>query len=546
MKKKDEIILEIADVNFPNKAYGYYEGEKVIVKNAVPGQKVQAQVFKKRGSGVEARLQEVIERSPMERETGMCSHYALCGGCTYQTMRHEEELRLKERQVKRLLENAGICVQSWEGIVPAPSETGYRNKCEFSFGDEEKDGDLALGMRKRMSYYEVVTLKDCNIVDADYLRIIEGTLQFFQERKVPFYHKARHDGSLRHLVVRKGAATGEILINLVTSSEVPFSVEEFKDMLLGLELDGSVCGILHSVNDGLADVVKSDEMRLLYGRDFFMEKLFDLEFKVSVYSFFQTNSAGAEKLYSIVKEFAGDVADKTVFDLYCGTGTIGQIMAEAGSKKVIGIELIEEAVVAANENAKRNHLENCTFLAGDVLKMVDELKERPDLIIVDPPRDGIHPKAIGKIIAFGAPEIVYVSCKPTSLARDLEIFQQEGYQVERVKLMDMFPRTVHVETVVLLSKGEVDSKKIRVEFSLEDMDMSEFQDGATYPQIKEYVLEHTGLKVSNLYISQIKRKCGIGVGKNYNLPKSEDSRQPQCPQEKEKAIKEALKHFGMI
>ena len=546
MKKKDEIILEIADVNFPNKAYGYYEGEKVIVKNAVPRQKVQAQVFKKRGSGVEARLQEVIERSPLEREAGMCSHYALCGGCTYQTMRHEEELRLKERQVKRLLENAGICVQSWEGIVPAPSETGYRNKCEFSFGDEEKDGDLALGMRKRMSYYEVVTLKDCNIVDADYLRIIEGTLQFFQERRVPFYHKARHDGSLRHLVVRKGAATGEILINLVTSSEVPFSVEEFKDMLLGLELDGSVCGILHSVNDGLADVVKSDEMRLLYGRDFFMEKLFDLEFKVSVYSFFQTNSAGAEKLYSIVKEFAGDVADKTVFDLYCGTGTIGQIMAEAGSKKVIGIELIEEAVVAANENAKCNHLENCTFLAGDVLKMVDELEERPDLIIVDPPRDGIHPKAIGKIIAFGAPEIVYVSCKPTSLARDLEIFQQEGYQVERVKLMDMFPRTVHVETVVLLSKGEVDSKKIRDEFSLEDMDMSEFQDRATYPQIKEYVLEHTGLKVSNLYISQIKRKCGIGVGKNYNLPKSEDSRQPQCPPEKEKAIREAFKYFGMI
>ena len=546
MKKKDEIILEIADVNFPNKAYGYYEGEKVIVKNAVPGQKVQAQVFKKRGSGVEARLQEVIERSPLEREAGMCSHYALCGGCTYQTMRHEEELRLKERQVKRLLENAGICVQSWEGIVPAPSETGYRNKCEFSFGDEEKDGDLALGMRKRMSYYEVVTLKDCNIVDADYLRIIEGTLQFFQERRVPFYHKARHDGSLRHLVVRKGAATGEILINLVTSSEVPFSVEEFKDMLLGLELDGSVCGILHSVNDGLADVVKSDEMRLLYGRDFFMEKLFDLEFKVSVYSFFQTNSAGAEKLYSIVKEFAGDVADKTVFDLYCGTGTIGQIMAEAGSKKVLGIELIEEAVVAANENAKRNHLENCTFLAGDVLKMVDELEERPDLIIVDPPRDGIHPKAIGKIIAFGAPEIVYVSCKPTSLARDLEIFQQEGYQVERVKLMDMFPRTVHVETVVLLSKGMVDSRKVKVDFSLEDMDLSEFKGKATYEQIKAYVLEQTELKVSSLYIAQIKKKCGLDVGENFNLPKSENARQPQCTQEKEDAIMQAFRHFGII
>lgn len=542
MKKKDEIILEIADVNFPNKAYGYYEGEKVIVKNAVPGQKVQAQVFKKRGSGVEARLQEVIERSPLERETGMCSHYALCGGCTYQTMRHEEELRLKERQVKRLLENAGICVQSWEGIVPAPSETGYRNKCEFSFGDEEKDGDLALGMRKRMSYYEVVTLKDCNIVDADYLRIIEGTLQFFQERKVPFYHKARHDGSLRHLVVRKGAATGEILINLVTSSEVPFSVEEFKDMLLGLELDGSVCGILHSVNDGLADVVKSDEMRLLYGRDFFMEKLFDLEFKVSVYSFFQTNSAGAEKLYSIVKEFAGDVADKTVFDLYCGTGTIGQIMAEAGSKKVIGIELIEEAVVAANENAKRNHLENCTFLAGDVLKMVDELKERPDLIIVDPPRDGIHPKAIGKIIAFGAPEIVYVSCKPTSLARDLEIFQQEGYQVERVKLMDMFPRTVHVETVVLLSR---ETNPLTVEVRME-VETGEVKEHPTYKRIQEYVQEKYGFKVHTAYIAEVKRMVGLDMHKAPNAVERRKHEYHPCPPEKVEAIKDALRHFGLI
>jgi len=558
MKKKDEIILEIADVNFPNKAYGYYEGEKVIVKNAVPGQKVQAQVFKKRGSGVEARLQKVIERSPLEREAGMCSHYALCGGCTYQTMRHEEELRLKERQVKRLLENAGICVQSWEGIVPAPSETGYRNKCEFSFGDEEKDGDLALGMRKRMSYYEVVTLKDCNIVDADYLRIIEGTLQFFQERRVPFYHKARHDGSLRHLVVRKGAATGEILINLVTSSEVPFSVEEFKDMLLGLELDGSVCGILHSVNDGLADVVKSDEMRLLYGRDFFMEKLFDLEFKVSVYSFFQTNSAGAEKLYSIVKEFAGDVADKTVFDLYCGTGTIGQIMAEAGSKKVLGIELIEEAVVAANENAKRNHLENCTFLAGDVLKMVDELEERPDLIIVDPPRDGIHPKAIGKIIAFGAPEIVYVSCKPTSLARDLEIFQQEGYQVERVKLMDMFPRTVHVETVVLLSHKKPDGHiNVKVEFGEDEgkvpldniakrAESYKPKERVTYKMIKEYIEAKYGFKVHTAYIAEVKRNLGLPM---YDAPNVvEELKQPRKhpTAEKVEAIKDALKHFEVI
>lgn len=545
MKKKDEIILEIQDVNFPNKAYGYSEGEKVIVKNTVPGQKVQAQVFKKRSSGVEARLQQVIERSPLERTEGMCSHYALCGGCTYQTLRHEEELKLKERQVKRLLENANISIGSWEGIVPAPSETGYRNKCEFSFGDEEKDGALALGMRKRMSYYEVVTLKDCNIIDKDYLKIVEGTLAFFQERKVPFYHKARHDGCLRHLVVRKGAATGEILVNLVTSSDIPFSVEEFKEMLLALPLEGKIGGILHSVNDGLADVVKSDEMHLLYGREYFMEKLFDLEFKVSVYSFFQTNSAGAEKLYSIVKEFAGDVKNKMVFDLYCGTGTIGQIMAEAGSKKVVGIELIEEAVVAANENAKRNHLESCTFIAGDVLQKVNELEDKPDLIIVDPPRDGIHPKAIGKIIDFGAPEIIYVSCKPTSLARDLEIFQQEGYKVEKVKLMDMFPRTVHVETVVLLSKLNT-KQHIEVELNLDELDLTSAESKATYEEIKAYVLEHTGLKVSHLYIAQVKQKYGIIERENYNKPKSENAKQPKCPPEKEAAITEALKFFGMI
>ena len=452
MKKKDIITVKIDGVRFPNKAYGFVEGEKVIVKNGVPGQTVSAQVIKKRGGNVEARLLEVVERSELERQEGCCSHYEICGGCTYQTMKRQAELDMKEQQVKTLLEDAGIHVESWEGITPSPLETGYRNKCEFSFGDEVKDGPLALGMRKKMSHYEVVTLKDCNIVDADFVTIVQGALVFFQERNVAFYHRMRHDGSLRHLVVRKGKATGEILVHLVTTSEVPFSLEEFKNMILALPLQGEICGVLHSVNDGVADVVRSDEMTILYGRDFFMEKLFDLEFKVSAYSFFQTNTEGAEQLYSIVREFAGDVENKMVFDLYCGTGTIGQIMARAGSKKVMGIELVEEAVVAANENAARNGLTNCTFLAGDVLKMVDELTDKPDVIIVDPPREGIHPKAIGKIIDFGAPEIVYVSCKPTSLARDLQEFQAAGYEVKRVRLMDMFPRTVHVESVILMTR----------------------------------------------------------------------------------------------
>lgn len=545
MKKKDIITVKIDGVRFPNKAYGFVEGEKVIVKNGVPGQTVSAQVIKKRGGNVEARLLEVVERSELERQEGCCSHYEICGGCTYQTMKRQTELDMKEQQVKTLLEDVGIHVESWEGITPSPLETGYRNKCEFSFGDEVKDGPLALGMRKKMSHYEVVTLKDCNIVDADFVTIVQGALVFFQERNVAFYHRMRHDGSLRHLVVRKGKATGEILVHLVTTSEVPFSLEEFKNMILALPLQGEICGVLHSVNDGVADVVRSDEMTILYGRDFFMEKLFDLEFKVSAYSFFQTNTEGAEQLYSIVREFAGDVENKMVFDLYCGTGTIGQIMARAGSKKVMGIELVEEAVVAANENAARNGLTNCTFLAGDVQKMVDELTDKPDVIIVDPPREGIHPKAIGKIIDFGAPEIVYVSCKPTSLARDLQEFQAAGYEVKRVRLMDMFPRTVHVETVVLLSKLNT-KQHIEVELNLDELDLTAAESKATYEEIREYVLEHTGLKVSHLYIAQVKQKYGIIERENYNKPKSENSRQPKCPPEKEAAITEALKHFGMI
>ena len=449
MKKNDIVELQIDEVLFPNKGRGTFEEQRVTVKNTVPGQRISARIIKKRKSGVEARLLEVLEKSPIEIEP-KCPHFSLCGGCTYQNISHEEEQKLKERQVRGLLKDAGIIGYEYEGIVAAPNLQGYRNKCEFSFGDEEKGGALALGMRKRQSFYEVVNLTDCNIVDSDYLKILEKTLAFFRQAEVPFYHKMRHDGVLRHLVVRKGAATGEILVNLVTVSDPPFSLDDFKEMLLKLPLEGQICGILHTANDGVADVVKSEGTTILYGKDYFMEKLFNLEFKVSAFSFFQTNTKGAEKLYDIVRDFAGNVDNKVVFDLYCGTGTIGQIMAEK-SQKVIGIELIEEAVLAADENAKRNGLDNCQFIAGDVLKKIDELEDKPDLIILDPPRDGIHPKAIGKIIGFGAPEIIYVSCKPTSLARDLQIFQEEGYQVKRVKLMDMFPRTVHVETCVLLS-----------------------------------------------------------------------------------------------
>ena len=362
----------------------------------------------------------------------------------------------------------------------------------------------------------------------------------------------QHTGYLRHLLVRRAIKTGEILVDLITTTQTDTfeGTEEallrgWTERLQALPMEGSFAGILHTKNDTLADAVKDEGTDILFGREHFYEELLGLRFQISPFSFFQTNSLGAEVLYEKTREYVGETKGKVVFDLYSGTGTIAQILAPV-AEKVVGVEIVGEAVEAARENAARNGLGNCEFLAGDVLKVVDELEEKPDLIVLDPPRDGIHPKAIGKILNFGVSHMVYVSCKPTSLARDLEPIQAAGYQVDKVCCVDMFPHTANCETVVLLSKGEIDSKKVRVEFSLEDMDMSEFQDGATYPQIKEYALEHTGLKVSNLYISQIKRKCGLEVGKNYNLPKSEDSRQPQCPPEKEKAIREAFKYFGMI
>ena len=543
MKKGDIFEGKVIRTEFPNKGIIDIEGQKVIVKNVLEGQVVRFSINKKKRDKIEGRLLEVIEPSPIEQPAA-CKHFGICGGCRYQNLSYEQQLDLKKRQVEELIEKNGLSFVI-ENIYGSPITEGYRNKMEFTFGDEEKDGPLALGMHKKNSFYDIVTLEDCRIVDPDFNVLLQAILKYFKEKGETYFHKIRHEGFLRHLVMRRSVKTGDILINLVTTTQSRLDESEFVNMILTQKIDGKVVGILHTLNDNLADVVQSDETKTLYGQDYFYEYLYNMRFKISPFSFFQTNTLGAEVLYDQVREYVGETKDKLVYDLYTGTGTIAQMLAPVASK-VVGVEIVEEAVEAAKKNAVDNHLDNCEFIAGDVLKVVDNLTQKPDILVLDPPRDGIHPKALRKIINFNVDEMVYVSCKPTSLMRDLLVFREAGYEVKRCCLVDMFPGTVHVETVVLLSKGEVDSKKIRVEFSLEDMDMSEFQDGATYTQIKDYVLEHSGLKVSNLYISQIKRKCGIEVGKNYNLPKSEDSRQPQCPPEKEKAIREAFKYFGMI
>ena len=557
--KKGQVLEGIVErVAFPNKGIVSVEGEeqKVIVKNAIEGQKIRFSINKKRKGKAEGRLLEVIEKSPLQTEEE-CAYFGKCGGCMYQGVPYQEQLKIKETQVKNLLApvllNAGYELDEiFEGVKESPRSLAYRNKMEFSFGDEVKDGPLSLGMHKRGSFHDIVTVDGCRIVDEDYSKILRGVLDFFTEHQVPFYHKMSHVGYLRHLLVRKAVKTGEILIDLVTTTQ-PIEGADIKELLsemaatiCALELEGTVVGILHTENDSVADAVINERTELLYGQDHFDEELLGLHFSISPFSFFQTNSLGAEVLYETAREYVADAGNgKVVYDLYSGTGTIAQILAPV-AKEVIGVEIIEEAVEAAKENAKRNHLENCEFLAGDVLKVLDDIEQKPDFIVLDPPRDGIHPKALEKIISYGVEKMVYISCKPTSLARDLEVLLARGYEAERICCVDMFPQTTGIETVVLLSKGEIDSKKVRVEFSLEDMDMSGFQNYATYSQIKERVLQQTGLKVSSLYIAQIKQKHGIIERENYNKPKSENTRQPKCPLEKEAAITEALKYFGMI
>jgi 23S rRNA (uracil-5-)-methyltransferase RumA len=370
-------------------------------------------------------------------------------------MSYENQLEMKQGQVKRLIDQ--VCEDyTFEEILGSPIEWGYRNKMEFSFGDEFKNGPLALGLHKKGSFHDIITADDCAIVDKDFNLILTCVLNYCTELELTYLHKLTHIGYLRHLLVRKAAKTGEILINIITTSQEDGFIGEvdiftaLMKQLLELELKGTIVGIMHTYNDSQADVVKSDRMVQLYGRDYIYEELLGLRFKISTFSFFQTNSLGAEVLYSKVREYVGETKDKMIFDLYSGTGTIAQLLAPVASK-ITGVEIVEEAVEAAKENAALNGLSNCEFIAGDVLKVIDSLEDKPDIIVLDPPRDGIHPKALDKIIDFGVDRIVYISCKPTSLVRDLEILQAKGYQVEKVCAVDMFPETVHVETVVLLS-----------------------------------------------------------------------------------------------
>ena len=550
MKKGVEYTGKVVGISFPNKGkVDCKEEGMATVKGVIPGQTVRFVVSKKRSGNAVGRLKEVVEKSPMEDVSPACPHFENCGGCAYQTMSYNNQNELKKNMVKNILDNAINTDYDFEGIIGSPVQWGYRNKMEFSFGDEYKDGPLALGMHKRNSFHDIVTVNQCQIVDEDYRKVLDCVLDYCTKRELPFYKKLRHEGYLRHLLVRRTTVTKQMLVAIVTTSdkecEEKAQWNELVEELKKLDLTAKLCGVMHIINDGLADVVKSDETRVLYGDEYIYEELLGLKFKISVFSFFQTNSLGAEVLYSKAREYIGDTKDMTVFDLYSGTGTIAQIIAPV-AKKVVGVEIVEEAVEAAKVNAELNGLHNCEFIAGDVLKVIDDLEDKPDMIILDPPRDGINPKALKKIIDFGVDKLVYISCKPTSLARDLEMLQVEGYKVVKAAAIDQFPNTVHVETVALLSKLSDAKDNIEVTVDMDEMDVTSAEIKATYQKIKEYVLENAGMKISSLYIAQVKQKYGIIERENYNISKSEDYSQSRCPIEKEKAIVDAFRHFGMI
>ena len=576
--KKGQIIEGIVEcVEFPNKGIVRTEdGGRVIVKNAVPGQKVSASINKVRKGKCEGRLLEVLERSAKEQPEAACIHAGECGGCTYQTLPYEEQLAMKASQVKKLIDDVIVPENTdyeFLGIKASPRQQEYRNKMEFSFGDAYKGGPLALGMHKRGSFYDIVDVPECRIVDDDFHTVLTVTLDYFKERNLPYYHKLRHTGYLRHLLVRKAVKTGEILVDLVTTTQIAEGGEAallagWKDVLCAAAYQGTLTGVLHTRNDSVADTVTNEGTDVLFGQDHFYEELLGLRFQITPFSFFQTNSLGAEVLYETAREFIGDalpsgtdadVAEhgKVVFDLYSGTGTIAQMLAPV-AKKVIGVEIIPEAVEAAKENARLNSLTNCEFIAGDVLKVIDEIEEKPDYIVLDPPRDGIHPKALEKIIRYGVPQMVYISCKPTSLARDLEVLQARGYEVKKVCCVDMFPATVHVETVVLLSHKKPDSViNVKVEFGegegkipLDNIEKRaesyKPKERVTYKMIKEYIEEKYGFKVHTAYIAEVKRDLGLPM---YDAPNAvEELKQPRKhpTPEKVEAIKDALKHFEII
>jgi len=451
LKKNELIEVRIESHEFPATGIGYADGVKVSVKGAFQGQKVSARVSKNRNGKAEAKLRGVCERAPYEIDAP-CRHFGKCGGCISQNIPMDIQEKMKNDEVVNLFSEAGLPMGVYEGLVAVKEQYGYRNKMEFTFGDEVRNGELTLGMHYRGVKNAVVNVEGCLLVPEDFTKILSYTVEHFRKLGTPYYRVMKWEGVLRHLMIRRGENTHELMVNLITTTKGELDTEAWKKGLMELELDYDLVSILHTENDNPADAVNCDKLNVLEGRDHIFEELLGLKFKISPFSFFQTNTKGAELLYSTVRSFISEKKNE-IFDLYCGTGTIGQIVSEYADR-VIGVEIIEEAASAANENAVLNGLDHTNFIAGDVKDVIAKLESSPDLIILDPPRGGVHPKALEHVVNFKANEIIYVSCNPKTLVSDLKYLTAKGYEIKRTKVVDLFPNTPHVETVVLMSRVE--------------------------------------------------------------------------------------------
>ena len=522
------------------------DGEAVFVPGTAPGDEARVRIVKDCGRYAFGILDELLTPSP-DRIPVDCPVAGPCGGCSLRHLDYAAELRAKQESVLDAFRRIGGLEVPVLDILPSPDVDRYRNKVQFPVGID-KNGVPCIGFYAGRTH-RIVPCPDCKLQPSVLNEIGNALCAFFAQQVIRPYDEQSGKGLVRHIFLRRGAHSGQIMVCLVcTRAKLPHA-EQLCTALRGQF--PAISTILLNVNAKNTNVILGSENHILYGPGYIEDTLCGVPVRLGPLSFYQVNTLAAERLYGVAAQYAQLTPDDTLLDLYCGMGTIGLSMA-GQCRELIGVEIVPEAIESAKANAARMGeavAAKSRFFCADAGQAATQLAAEglhPDIVMLDPPRKGCDEATLSAVVRMAPRRVVYVSCNPATAARDAAWLEQNGYHAEKVQPVDLFPRTKHCETVVLLSKGEVDSKKIRVEFSLEDMDMSEFQDGATYPQIKEYVLEHTGLKVSNLYISQIKRKCGIGVGKNYNLPKSEDSRQPQCPTEKEKAIREAFKYFGMI
>ena len=539
-RKNDVLPLTIESIGLNGEGIAHLEGQVVFVPGGLPGEVCDVQILKVGRSAIWGKVLRVPVPSP-DRAAPDCPSYPKCGGCQFRHMTYAAELEAKRRRVEDAFRRIGGLDLAVPVILGAKNTERYRNKVQLPIAPGPERPKIGFF---RARSHDVVDVADC-LLQPETASALAGALRAWMGAcHVPAYEEGAHRGLLRHLFLRF-SQTGVLCCLVVNGEALPHEGALVEALRAAAP---QLTGVVLSVNRERTNVVLGQTYRTLWGEDFLDDTLCGLTFRISVPSFFQVNREQCEVLYQKAVELSGLTGRETVLDLYCGIGTISLVMARQAGR-VVGAEIVPAAVEDARANARRNGIDNAGFFCGDAAEAARRFAAeglRPDVVCVDPPRKGLAPEVIASVVQMAPERVVYVSCDPATLARDLSRFAAQGYRPQQALAVDMFPRTAHVETVVLLSKGQIDSKKVRVEFSLEGMDMSGFQKGATYEQIKAYVLEHSGLKVSSLYISQVKRKCGIIERDNYNKPKSEDAKQPQCPPEKEAAIMEALKYFGML